>query len=92
MDMTGIHFPRGRFEAGRSAEKDFGVLVATLQALQLATATARAQVRWGSNQSEVDSTEGAPLAEILLGTTRWQQAVVAQQGSFNPAFARVTAE
>ena len=73
--------------AGRSsASIDYPVFVATLQALQLSTATARAGSRCGASGEAPPPAD--PLAEILLGKQHWQEAVVAQGGCFNPAFAR----
>ncbi|MBA3677761.1 MAG: hypothetical protein H0W74_10225 [Sphingosinicella sp.] len=68
------------------ARLDYCVLVATLQALQLATATARAESLCGG-EANASPAHREPLAEILLGSDDWQEAVVAQGGSFNPAFA-----
>ena len=87
MDMS--LFKRGEIKAaGRvSAGIDYPVFVATLQALQLSTATARAGSRCGGKVAET-SPPAEPLAEILLGSQHWQEAVVAQGGCFNPAFAR----
>lgn len=72
----------------RPAGLDYGVFVATLQALQLATATARAESLCGGSEANASPAHREPLAAILLGSEFWQDAVVAQGGSFNPAFAR----
>lgn len=87
MDMS---LPRRNdIQIGRqSARLDYCVLVATLQALQLATATARAESRCGAGEGDVSSAHCEPLSEIVLGSQHWQEAVVAQGGSFNPLFAR----
>lgn len=88
MDMS--LFRRGdmRVAARGAAQLDYRVLVATLQALQLATATARAESRFGAGEADLAPALCDPLADILLGAQRWQDAVLAQGGSFNPAFAR----
>ena len=80
---TSREAPRG---VSRAGPLDYPVLVARLQALQLATATARA----GTRQEKVASGEGAqraPVADIILGGQHWEQAVLVHGGSFNPAFA-----
>jgi hypothetical protein len=90
MDMR---FNRQRYlgEGGaRSAAINYPVLVATLQAMQLATPTARAGRR-GFAAPVAEAGPPSPLAAILLGSGDWQQAVVAQGGSFNPCFARPSA-
>lgn len=71
-----------------SAGLDYRVLVATLQAMQLATATARAGTRFEADESGHDAQNRAPLTLILLGAQNWQDAVLVQGGSFNPAIAR----
>jgi len=86
MDMS--LFKRGEFAARRPAGIDYCVFVATLQALQLATPTARAESRCGGGDANAAPAKGDPLAEIVLGSRHWQYAVLAQGGSFNPAFAR----
>lgn len=60
---------------------EYRVFVATLQASQLATPTARAGSRLAS--MEQPAADGS-LPEILLGAKDWQDAVLARGGSFNP--------
>ena len=86
MDLTFFQRRQASF-AGRSAARlDYGVLVASLQAMQAATSAARALRSFGCSPGEV---EGAnPLVEILLGGPKWREAVAAQCGSFNPACAQ----
>lgn len=60
---------------------DYRVFVATLQASQLATPTARAGSRLAALERPV--ADGS-LPEILLGAKDWQEAVLARGGSFNP--------
>ncbi|HEY0626488.1 MAG TPA: hypothetical protein VGD10_07115 [Allosphingosinicella sp.] len=83
-------FRRGEIQAAAraTASIDYPIFVATLQALQLSTATARAGSRCAALAEA--SAPSEPLAEILLGSQCWQDAVVAQGGCFNPAFARGT--
>jgi hypothetical protein len=88
MDMS--LFRRGDIVKGgpKPARLDYHVFVAMLQALQLTTATARAETLCGGSDRGSPTVPGEPLAEILLGSETWQEAVVAQGGSFNPAFAQ----
>ncbi len=65
---------------------DYRVLVATLQARQLETPTAQASVR--PTAPDGASAPSLPLAEVLAGKPGWQDAVVAQNGSFDPGAAR----
>lgn len=69
--------PAGR----RKSAMDYRVFVATLQASQLATPTARAGSRMAA--FEKPAADGS-LPEILLGAKDWQEAVLARGGSFNP--------
>lgn len=71
-----------------AAGLDYRVLVATLQAMQLATATARAGTRCEAEESGPETQNRVPLTLILLGAQNWQDAVLVQGGSFNPAIAR----
>ena len=88
MDMTRLdHLPKGR-AARRSPKADYGILVATVQAMQVATPTARAGARGGDPATAAAAPPRAPLTDILLGRQGWQDAVIAQGGSFNQAFAR----
>ncbi|HEV2080096.1 MAG TPA: hypothetical protein VGR19_09420 [Allosphingosinicella sp.] len=73
MDRTGIDYP---------------VLVATLQAWQLSTETARAERRCATPGGGQGAKEPGALTQILLAGQDWQQAVLAQGGSFNRLFAR----
>ena len=73
MDRTGLDYP---------------VLVATLQAWQLSTETARAENRWAAPTNAEVAKEPGALSRVLLGSPGWQQAVLAQGGSFNRLFTR----
>jgi hypothetical protein len=66
---------------------DYPVLVATVQAWQLSTETARAESRCSVPPCAEEAKEPGALAQILLGSQGWQQAVLAQGGSFNRLFA-----
>jgi hypothetical protein len=88
MDMKPLKHDDRRGLGSRPARMDYCVLVATLQASQLATATARAQSRCEGGISELSLHQSEPLAEILLGSQDWRKAVLAQGGSFNPVFAQ----
>ena len=70
-----------------SAPLEFGMLTASLQAVQSASATARAQAQAGSSARPGGCPQDA-LVEILLGGPRWREAVDEQGGSFNAARAR----
>src|SRR5687767_3915788 len=76
MDMS--LFRRGDIgQAGRRPVRlDYRVFVATLQALQLATATARAESLCDGGEAGAPAQHRDPLAEILLGSECWQEAVV----------------
>jgi len=76
-----------RLNAPQSPRIDYCVLVATVQALQMMTATARAGGGFGTGQVARPANASAALPHIILGGDDWQQAVLAQQGSFNPAVA-----
>lgn len=88
MDKTHLRRGNARVLARPSSRLDYGVLVATVQAWQLSTATARAGGRCGGLDQESEPRQSAPLTQILLGAKDWQQAVLAQRGSFNPLFAQ----
>lgn len=88
MDMTHLRGGSARVIARLSSRLDYAVLVATVQAGQLSTATARAAGDFCGPRHDAEPKQAAPLTQILLGAKNWQQAVLAQQGSFNPLFAR----
>ena len=86
MDLGYFRHEQARF-AGRSAARlDYGVLVATLQAMQSA-GTVRAEL----GSAGAGAASGAaqdPLVELILGGAGWREAIVAQGGCFNAAWAR----
>ena len=82
MDLSFFRRAEQRFASRAPAHLDFGMLVATLR-----------------SQSDGDPAGAArapapaaacpdPIAEILLAGPGWREAVAAQRGCFNPAFAR----
>jgi hypothetical protein len=84
MDLN--FFRRGRtgFAGSAPARLDYGMLVATLAAIQSATATARAEHRC--------AVAGLParrdaLLDLILGGSGWREAIALQGGSFNPGAA-----
>lgn len=89
MDMTWLDPLPKRRGGRRSPKVDYCVLVATVQAMQVATPTARAGARSGGDANAAAPADPpSPLTDILLGRQGWQEAVIAQGGSFNRAFAR----
>jgi hypothetical protein len=83
MDLSFFRRAEQRFASLTAAQPDFGMLVAMLRTQQCASAAARAQGAATATPAVRD-----PIAEILLAGPGWQRAVIAQGGSFNPAFAR----
>ena len=69
------------------ARLDYGVLVATLEAMQSSSATARAQVR-SARREEDGPAACEPLVEILLANPDWAEAIASQQGRFHRGGAR----
>jgi hypothetical protein len=65
---------------------DHGMLTASLQALQAASATAKMQARAPDVLPEVPVTRGA-IVELLIGGPDWRTAIEKQGGSFNPDYA-----
>jgi hypothetical protein len=88
MDLGFFRRHQNRFAGHCAAGLDYGVLVATLEAIQSATPTAKAEVL-NAGQGEAAMPSQDPLAELLLGGTGWRDAAAAQGGSFNPAQARL---
>jgi hypothetical protein len=84
MDLSFFRRAELRFASRTPARLDFGMLVATLR-LQREAAPA-------ASSRAAASAPGAPfadpIAEILLAGPAWREAVAAQRGCFNPAFAR----
>ncbi len=82
MDLSFFRRAEQRFASQTAAQPDYGMLVAMLRTQQCASAAARAQT------AAAAPSIGDPIAEILLAGPGWRRAVIAQGGSFNPAFAR----
>lgn len=66
---------------------DYGVLLATLHALQSATPAARAQAEDGGTRDGSRNGDRADLIELLLTGENWRAASARRRGSFNPAVA-----
>ncbi len=73
--------------AGRSAVRlDYGVLIATLEAVQSASTVARALRDVGGEGSAPSGRD--PAIELRLGGPSWREAIDARGGSFNRACAK----
>jgi hypothetical protein len=73
--------------AGRSdARLDYGVLVATLEAIQSASAGAHAEVG-AAALGRTHCTAQDPLVELILGGPGWREAIALQGGCFNADYA-----
>jgi hypothetical protein len=88
MDLS--FFRRAWAGSGESspAALDYRVLVASLQAIQSSTPTARAEAHCRGVSVEPLGQDQRPLAALLLGQPDWPAAVALQNGSFNRAAAR----
>ncbi|HEX8127181.1 MAG TPA: hypothetical protein VF548_16515 [Allosphingosinicella sp.] len=84
MDLSFFRRAEQRFASRAPAGLDYGMLVATLRA-QRDSAPAASAARAAA--SVPDSSCPDPIAEILLAGPAWREAVAAQGGCFNPAFA-----
>ena len=82
MDLSFFRRAEQRFASRAPARLDFGMLVATLRS-QRDSAPALAAEAAAPAAGFAD-----PIAEILLAGPAWREAVAAQRGCFNPAFAR----
>jgi hypothetical protein len=83
MDLSFFQRRQASFAGRTAARLDYGVLVASLDAMQAASPSARAL---RGVTCEPGAASGAnPLVEILLVGPRWREAIAAQCGSFNPA-------
>jgi hypothetical protein len=83
MDLSFFRRAQMRFASTAPARLDYGVLVATLEAMQSASAAARA-VR-GLGAEGIAAPRQDSLVELLLGGSGWREALVAQGGCFNRA-------
>ena len=82
MDLSFFRRAEQRFASRAPAGLDFGMLVATLRAQRDSTPAAAARA------PDPPASCPDPIAEILLAGPGWREAVAAQRGCFNPAFAR----
>ena len=83
MDLSFFRHGQMRLSRGAPARLDYGVLVATLEAMQSATVAARV-VRGLGAAGEAAPAQDA-LVELLLGGPNWREALLAQGGCFNEA-------
>jgi hypothetical protein len=83
MDLSFFRRAEQRFASRAPASLDFDMLVATLRA-QRESAPAMAGRQ---STSPPPASCPDPIAEILLAGPAWREAVAAQRGCFNPAFA-----
>ena len=84
MDLSFFRRAEQRFASRVPAGLDFGMLVATLRAQRDSGPAASAR----ASASAAAASCPDPIAEILLAGPAWREAVAAQRGCFNPAFAR----
>ena len=83
MDLSFFRRAEQRFASRTPAHLDFDMLVATLRSQREAGPGASAH--WAAAPAERFAD---PIAEILLAGPGWREAVTAQRGCFNPAYAR----
>ena len=90
MDLSFSRRAQRRSATGAAARLEYGVLVATLDAMQAANAAARPMrgARFGLGAGQVSD----PLVELLLGGPGWREAAVAQGGSFHRAQAQALSD
>ncbi|MFL6845371.1 MAG: hypothetical protein ACJ8ER_10880 [Allosphingosinicella sp.] len=81
MDLSFFRRAEQRFASKAPASLDFGMLVATLRAQRESAPPAAVAPVPAARIAD-------PIAEILLAGAGWREAVAAQRGCFNPAFAR----
>lgn len=84
MDLSFFRRAEQRFASRAPAVLDFGMLVATLRAQRESAPAASARTA----ACAAPECCSDPIAEILLAGPAWREAVAAQRGCFNPAFAR----
>ena len=80
MDLSFFRRAEQRFASRTPARLDFGLLVATLRSQR--------EVAPVPEMRAAAPRLADPIAEILLAGPAWREAVAAQRGCFNPAFAR----
>jgi hypothetical protein len=84
MDLSFFRRAEQRFASRAPARLDFGILVATLRIQRDLGPPASARAADCAPAGSCPD----PIAEILLAGPAWREAVSAQRGCFNPAFAR----
>jgi len=85
MDLGFFRRPQG-FSSRSAARLDYGVLVATLEAMQSDSIAALTEVR-SMSEGRSSGCGHDPLVELVLGGGGWREAIVAQGGCFNAALA-----
>ncbi len=83
MDLSFFRRAEQRFSSRAPARLDFGMLVATLRTRHAAGPASSLR----ADASIPAPSFCDPIAEILLAGPAWREAVAAQRGCFNPAFA-----
>jgi hypothetical protein len=83
MDLSFFRRAEARLAGCTPARLDFGLLVATLRVQREARLDSASPAFGRAAPAMAD-----PIAEILLAGPAWREAVAAQGGCFNAAFAR----
>jgi hypothetical protein len=83
MDMAFFRRAQAMLDVRQTANLDYRVLVATLEAMQSASSAARALRASGTSSGPAPRHD--PLVELLVGAPGWREAVNSQGGCFNPA-------
>jgi hypothetical protein len=81
MDLGFFRRSQAAFANRGAAQLDYRVLVATLEAMQSASATARSLRSSGGTAATTSGHD--PLVELLVGGAGWRDAVGALGGCFN---------
>jgi hypothetical protein len=89
MDLSSFKRGMGTWASREAARPDYRVMVATLEAMQSASATARS-LR-GSRVSPEAPARHDCLVALLLGEPGWRESVSAQAGCFSPEAAAAAA-
>jgi hypothetical protein len=86
MDLSFLQRHQATFTGSSAARLDYGVVIASLDAMQAASPSARAL---RSSSPEPPCGPGAhPLVELVLGGSNWREAISARCGCFNPEYAQ----
>ena len=85
MDLAFFRHAQKKFDSRAAAQLDYRVLVAMLEAMQSATASARAARELRAEGQSVSCRSA--LVELILGGPAWREAIAAQRGSFSPDWA-----